>query len=342
MTTSNCGWHWVEVSAQDLAGQTFESLTAQYRGEKPVGLLTPLQNLNGYTVLNIFAPLHAAFWAAPGYSGFLRKCYEALNHLYDDQVGRNLFMKDLRQAKIRKADPQIRLFNQYAEIFQVSGKSVPSLSGDAMKYSEAWRFKSVGFANKHRNHVIEYLEQELSEFGKYSFFRIDESILLADPRGCSSVGSYLFHNIDYRFHGEQLERTYFKQEVLRELKWVVSRLEGGLGFDTPIEPIWMIKGAVGFNLFPAMLQNPPEFEDPVAREILSYRARLVHLLGWPHQYQSVLTSLNAFSQQKGEMSLGVFEPYDVESELRAYLDEMRQRYPVLEQDMFKCLTYGLK
>jgi hypothetical protein len=125
-----------------------------------------------------------------------------------------------------------------------------------------------------------------------------------------------------------------KQEVLVELKWVVKLLEDDTPFDTPIEPIWMIKGLVGFYLMPAMGQNAPDSEDPVSKEILAYRARLVRLLGWPQHYHSVVRALAGFREQMQDMKLPTLSPYDVVAELEAYLDDMRRRYPVLEVRTF--------
>src|SRR4051812_1962342 len=107
-------WRFVEVDAKDLAGHTFESLTASYRGNKPVALFTDLAHLQGYTVLNVFAPLHAAFWAAGAYAGCWRLCGDSLGELNGNADARDHFMKDLRAAKVRKNDPQIRLFDAFA------------------------------------------------------------------------------------------------------------------------------------------------------------------------------------------------------------------------------------
>ncbi len=327
--TNDKRWNWIEVPAKDLADQTFESLTVKYRGEKPVGLLTALDNLSGYVVLNLFAPLHAVFWASAKFPGIVLECHDSLKNLYEDSDARRSFMKDLRQAKIRKGSKQARLFDEYMDRLQISGKSVTNLGEGLLNYSEKYRFQSLGFPACHQQAIMEFLEREVEEFGPFAFFRIDESVRLTDPRRWRSFGSYLFQGIDYFHFGIQAEREKLKQEVLAELKWVVTRLEDRIPFDVQIEPIWMIKGVVSFRLFPAVFNNAAEFDDNVARGILSYRARMVRLLGWPHQYHSVKNALKQFIQQKNELQLPAFEPYDVEAELEGYIDEMCRRYPIL-------------
>jgi hypothetical protein len=326
-------WSQIEVEAKDLAGQTFESLTAMYRGDKPLVLITDLMHLKGYTVLNVFAPIHASFWSAPGESR--RACSDSVAHLFGSATARELFMKDLRHAKIRKTDPQLRLFHAYAQRLKVAGGSVPNLGEGRLNYSEGWRFASIGVPTQLKQAALALLEREVCEFGKHAFFRIDESVRLTDPRRRSSVGSFLFHNIDLLSFSTPADRAQVKQEVLAELKWVVKRLEDGTPFDTPIEPIWMIKGQVGFYLMPAMGQNAPDSEDPISKEIFAYRARLVRLLGWPHQYHSVVRALAGFREQAEDLKLDSFSPYDVVVELGAYIDDMRRRYPVLEVEAFE-------
>jgi hypothetical protein len=323
------GWDWIDLSVRDLAGATFESITSRYRKDRPVGLLAPLEHLEGYVALNVFAPLGTAWWAVTR-SGFVSECRDSIRHLSGDKEARAAFMKDMRTAKIRKNDPQFRLLGQFADVLDISGAGVPSLSTNA-RYAERWRFWSVGFPAQYRDAVIDRLEREATQFGARGFFGIDESVILADPAGRSSTGSYLFHNIDYRFYGVQPERDRFRREVLGELKRAITMLESGAGFDVPIEPIWMIKGVVGFVLFPAVGQHPAEYDEPLAREILSYRARLVRLLGWPHQYLSVRNALNEFREQNVEFGRGIFEPFCIEDELNDYVDEMERRYPVLRE-----------
>jgi hypothetical protein len=196
VNTNECHWCQVEVEAKDLTGQTFESLTALYRGDKPLVLITDLVYLKGYTVLNVFAPVHAAFLSAPAYEGSLRACNDATVHLFGLDGARELFMKDLRLAKIRKADPQLRLFDAYAQRLRVASGSVPNLGEGRLNYSEEWRFASVGVPTRLKQAALALLEREVGEFGKHAFFRIDESVRLADPRRQSSVGSFLFRNID--------------------------------------------------------------------------------------------------------------------------------------------------
>jgi hypothetical protein len=324
----------IEVDVTDFAGATFESLTEKYRGHKPLVLTTDMVNLKGYTVLNIFAPLHAAFWSAPSFNGSLGACRDSVVHLFGSDAARDLFMKDMRLAKIRKTDPQLRLFHAYADILKISGRGVPNLGEGRLNYSEKWRFASVGVPTQLKQAALALLEREVAEFGKYAFFRIDESVHLTDPRRRSSVGSFVFHNIDLLSFSSSQERDQVKQEVLSELKWLVKRLEDGTAFDTPIEPIWMIKGQVGFYLMPAIDKSGPDWEDPLAKEILSYRARVVRRLGWPQQYHSVVRALSGFREQTQELELTTFSPYDVVAELEAYLDDMRRLYPVLEVTSF--------
>lgn len=323
MSEDSHGWRWIDVEMSDLAGQTFESLTTKYRSEKPTALVTRLSHLEGYMALNLFSPLHSAFWAAANSRTFFASTFDSVRYL-DKAWARVAFKKDLRQAKIRHTDPQIRFFDDYANVLQISGKSVPSLSEDSMTYPEAWRFWSHAFPEKFRAEIVDFLEQELCDFGKFSFFRIDESVHLADPRSRSSVGGNLFSFVDYIWFGSQVSREEFEQKILGELKVAVMRMEGGRGFDTPIEPIWLIKGHVSFH---------SHTNTSISMEILSYRARLVNLLEWPQQYRSVSDGLNYFKQQKEEGNFVHAGPYDIEFELTSYMEKMIKCYPILGREL---------
>jgi hypothetical protein len=327
--TDSGSWECVELKAAELANHSFESISVHYRGDKPLCVFTALEHLDGYVAINIFAPLGHAFRAAAT-SSVIPACRTTITHLYSDQAARECFLKDLRKAKIRKGSPQIRLLAQYADVFGVSGPGVPSLSIER-PYAEHWRYWSSGFPAKAQDAVVARLEREVAQFGEYAFINLDESAELADPAGASSIGAYLFHNVGYRFHPTEPERGQFKQAVLHELKLAVSRLEAGLGFNTPIEPVWLIKAMPKFLLSPQAGENPPEYRDELARQILSYRSRLVRLLGWPHQYAAVVNEIARFRAQAAELGSGRLAPYDVDEELCAYIAEMQQRYPVVAE-----------
>jgi len=193
----------------------------------------------------------------------------------------------------------------------------------------------MGFPTGRKDEVVDFLEREVEELGKYAFYRIDESVELADSRGRKSLGFYLFHGIDLLDHPTQAARDLLQMEVLSELKFVVSRLESGGGFDTPIEPVWIVKGLVSFALLGATDDHPISREYELSRQIISYRARLVHLLGWPSHHASVSRAIEPFRKSKSGRNPDRFEPYDVEAELQAYLDQVGRLYPIVHRRLFE-------
>lgn len=330
MTMMNGRLDYHELSLRELGTHDWETITAQFRRDRPVCLITPLQHLAGHVVMNVFAPKGAALWCF-GLHRIGSACRSSVEVMFGDPVAKAALMRDLRLAKIRMASPQIRLLDQYVDAVGASRRSVESLSV-ARSYAETWRHVSIGASAANVPAVLARLEREAEAFGDRAFFGIDESVVLADPSGASSIGAQLFHGTPYEWGRTPAEREKRDRDILKGLKREISRFGDGLPFDTPIEPIWMIKGGVSI-WFPNWGEPAEDGADEVYLEMLLHRARLVRLLGWPHHYHSVLLAIRNIEDPaltRAGASAGA--PYDgIFAELRAYIGEMRQRYPVFDE-----------
>lgn len=328
-------WVWLEVPLAELGEFTdFNSLTERFRGPKPVGLVTPLVNLNGYAVINLLAPKNSAFWTVGRFSSTFR----FHNHL-STSIGvgnatlKKQLFKDFRIGKVSKEKPSIRLFDIYSEVLRIQTRAIPGLSQDGVSTPERFRLISTGVVTSSLNNLVAFFDAEVEQFGGYSFFTIDESVVFGPPfaHDMPSIGAYLFSRFaPFMDFGDEW-RAYMKREIHGQLKWVVSRMESGIPFDIPIEPYFIIRPPLSFSLFDTPREN--ELVDQVHREIRSYRARLIRLLGWPMFYDDVVEVFNP--ESAGYVgNYGITHPYDLIGELQAYLQEMRQKYPILDASPF--------
>ncbi|HEU4852481.1 MAG TPA: hypothetical protein VFT37_10040 [Telluria sp.] len=322
-------WDVHEVSLRELGAHTYESITERYRRAQPVCLVTPLEHLEGQVALNLFAPKDAAFWNAPMHRT-TRACRDAAAHLYDAPEARQQLMRDLRQAKMRMASPQIRLLGQYVDVVGASKRAIESLSIER-SYAESWRFWPIGAHASKVDAVIARLDREAGQFGERAFFGIDESVVLADPTGMSSLGCQLFQGAGHSWRYSQAERDRHERDILDGLKRETSRFGHGLPFQEPVEPVWMIKGCVSL-WFPNWGEPPENEADEVFLQVRLQRARLVRMLGWPHQFESVQNDLRQIEQAQEARSATCPDPYgEILAEMRQYLADMRRRYPIFDE-----------
>ncbi|MFH1493352.1 MAG: hypothetical protein ABIG70_00955 [Pseudomonadota bacterium] len=168
---------WFDVRPADLKDVTFEQLSARFRGEVVAALVTHLESLNGAVII-LLAPVGSVF------------CYPVMSEeLYfhrDNRIdwGANAdrnraYAQELRRAKIKKADPQARLFGNFDRECGSRGRSVPSLSAD-MGYLESYRLRSFGFDKSYEVAVRHYLERVFDQLGHWAFVPFPESERVTD------------------------------------------------------------------------------------------------------------------------------------------------------------------
>ncbi|MFA7239698.1 MAG: YwqG family protein [Sulfuricellaceae bacterium] len=325
--------HWFDIQPSDLKGKNFEELTEQYRSDRVAVLVTHLESLDG-TVFILLSPIGFAFtWSLPCYS--TRSLHWHGTH--DFNWGKNperkrAYARELRRAGIRKIDPQASLFGNFDRECGRQSGGVPSLSANP-RYLEFYRLESYGFERAYEPAVRRYIERMFEQLGQWAFEPFPEGVPIETlPSGHSCFDSLLMTWRDltsdmFNVKCDEVKSDALAEKVLTELKRSVDRLQRGLAFDVPEEPINRIRRPIFFTC-------PTGYERPLTVEVLSYRSRLVRLLGCPGYFDAVERQLPELRETWPALSADKTFPYNPIEELEAYLAEMLERYPVLGEDPF--------
>ncbi|MCU0841461.1 MAG: hypothetical protein MUC79_07055 [Thiobacillaceae bacterium] len=328
-------WVWHEVPLREIGqSATFRQLGQRYGQHRAVGLITRLEALQGFVVVNLLAPRNAAFWAVcrrdallPWEPGHLGK-----SGLQPDAKTKKLFVQDLRKASVKVTDPTVNLFGGFWRFFPSSSRALPGFSEDGVSV-EMDRFISLACSEAMLPRLIAHLESEARQFEDFGFFAIDDHVGLRSPDYIGEETQpyhYLFRRWLLTGYDEK-PRAAWLQELCSQLERAVARVDAGDNLDIPIAPIHFIRPAASFLLAGKDMGGRDEVGDATCRLILSLRARLVRALAWPVFYENVCLVLSASSggEPRRLDGYGRFEPYDVVAELEEYKREMEQRYPCL-------------
>ncbi|MDQ1314312.1 MAG: hypothetical protein QG662_421 [Pseudomonadota bacterium] len=359
---------WFELQPKDLKGLSFEVLTERFRWEGIAGLVIHLESLNG-VVINLLSPVGSVLQSPTHFGDLFLDLFPNGNNRIDwasnPDRGR-AYAQELRRAKIRKADPQARnLFGHFDDVCGSRARSVPSLS-TSVGYLEYYRLFSCGFDKIHEPAIRNYLEKLFSQLGHWAFVSFPESQKVTDLEwGKVHFDFLLLSGMPHTIYSEietlllrelapirleQTQKQAIRQwesiaatsaftsqvetqykgmvgKVIAELKRSVERLEAGMDYDVELAPITRIKALL-------CISGGDLSEAVYTVEILSYRARLVRLLGWPIYFRKVQQDLPKLREQWPELVDGKSPPYDPIHELECYHAEMLVRFPVLGENPF--------
>lgn len=325
-------WSWHELPLQEL-GQfsTFRQLSQRYGSRDAIGLITRLEALQNFVVVNLLAPQNSAFW------GVCNKYIDSREHLEkaglrDDEVTRKLFLRDLRRASVKRMDPAIHLFRVYDDYFPRRSRSYPGFSEDGVTL-ESYRFISYGCNEIALPRLIADLESQAQQFGDLGFFAVDDCINL-------NPGNYVAKEkppYDYLFRRwvvagyDGHKRTEWFSALKCHMEHTLTRIMAGDKLDVPVSPVYFINPGASFVLMDKESGWYDEVGDATCRTIMSIRARLVRELAWPAFYNDVCHALApGFDGEPRRIdTYGRLEPYDIVTELEEYKQVVERRYPCL-------------
>lgn len=327
METNNATIRWFEIQPSDLKGRSFEDLSEQYRSGRVAGLITHLESLDG-TVIILLPPFGMVFTWGTTCGSFASHGYCAPFDWGDNPVRNQAYSNELRRAKIRKTDPQARLFGNFNNKYGRQSGGISSLSIGS-PYLEIFRVESYGFERRYESSARNYFERLFEQLGQWSFTLFPEGVRIEDysPKNYSfDFWLMNWRHPTYGLHVEE-ESDAMGEKVLAELKRNIDRIEHGLTFDIIEEPICQIKR-------PFEITCLIGYERPLTAEVFSYRSRLVRLLGCPGYFRAVERQLPELRENWSRLANGKTFPYNPIEELEAYLVAMLARYPVLGEDPF--------
>jgi hypothetical protein len=320
---------WLEIEPSDLKGITYEELSARYRKEHIVVLTMSLPTLSS-TVVILLSPIGSVFCAP-----FL---WEELwfHDIDDNDENRKAYMRILRKAGLKKADPQAELFGQFSRSFN-DKKQMPSLSVSA-RYLEDYRVQPYAFQDKYKESVFQYIERLYSQLGRWA--------LVSQPED-ATWNDEIYETLDYfimtwLFDALIIDREWrsqaklIPQKVFTALKQAVELMEQGEHIDLIHNPLDQIRRHVSIA-FPMHRCQADEVE-PLAVDILSYRSRYIRLYGHPVYLlgpSGALKALPNLRKQWPELSSKCKAPYNPVEEIERYIDEMLNRFPALGESPFE-------
>lgn len=325
-------FNWQELPLKEVGKfSTFRQLSKRFRRQNAVGLITRLEALQKFVVLNLLSPQNSAFWGVRS-DVLIISGYDHLEKagLRRDIETRKLFLKDLRKASVKLSDPAIHLFSGYMGYFPSSTRTLPGFSEDGVTVDH-YRFISLACSEGALPHLISHLDKQVEQFGDMAFFAVDDCINLPPDHYVDKTPfRYLFRRWVYSDSNGEGRKIWF-EELKSELELQVARVSMGDKLNTPLSLEELVRPSASFVLMDKYTGWYDEIGDEICRTIISLRARLVRKLGWPVFYSDVCQALEPGinGEPRRIDTYGRLEPYDIVEELEKYKREMEQRYPCL-------------
>lgn len=328
-------WSWEEVKLAELGSYNkFRLLYERFCRHGPIGLITHLDAMSEVVLLNVLAPKDAAFWSVCRPSLTVANgAYIGEQGFLNDPVIKRAFQRDLRLAGVRQTDPSFHLFRGLECLMSGKRNVVPWFDGASLGSTYRHRFSSFAFREDVLPRVRAFLESEAAQFGDLAFFAVDNRVGLYWSDNHAELRDpwqYLFRR--WRLPGFDSDaRALWWRDLDQRLAYAVEMASAGAVFDVPLPMQHIVSPGLSFFLGTEMVGGVDEVSEPVCRSILSHRARLVHLLGWPAFYDDVCRTLAQSSEGEPRTidTYGCLEPYDIVTELEEYKREMERRYPCL-------------
>lgn len=318
--TTNQYWEWIDVPLGAYVNATFQEISGRFRGPNPVGLITKLEAIPELLVINLLTPVNSVFWGCPQKGTFYNQ-FGSSSFVTLVCQRAALIRKELKASGISAESKAMYWLGDILQSIQLSRKREQFAEPNN---NTGPGFLSISIPNASLGGFQLRLQQELTQFGDYSFFPFDE---------CDTNGREEFTENEVpeaRLVGTGYTHFAAVSELLDSLVSTVGAMEAGEAFDYNLPTFHISHGGVSFY---SSILNGLTVGDiwEMERKILSYRARLVRLLGWPSHFEAIQQVISAESSSGGGvLSYGITSPYNVAEELRSYISEMTSRYPVLK------------
>ena len=319
-------WTRFDIEFEELLSLSFEDATERFRSQGPAVLITPIEtrSAGAFYVANLLSPIGKVFWAAPIMPCILR------HRLFGGARRPDEFKSEIR-ALLRRAS-RARKSRRIEWLGSVltgrDGQKYITLCNQLPAEREIGRQISCVPHGLSIDEFLREQNEQLAELGEFAFYGADERTVMVGDFGQPSLLGSLFSGIDVR-NAREIEDA-MNRLLLAKMKHQIRLLEAGVAFSFQMEPGRVVHAGLLLNL-PFGNWSVPQQSKPHLMELLSCRARLVHLLGWPSHFPRVLHGIRPADYGWHGPAIRDYNantPYDAAAELDAYLSEMCERYPV--------------
>lgn len=317
-----------EIGLPDLLQTDFGDATRRWRGEAAALLATPIDAAAELQLVNLLSPAGFTFWSAcPPWSLATRRLPS------DAAIQRDLkaILKSLPKSP-KGAGPGSPPFLEWLQpLFEGLGDArariVRTLCVQAPWFRELGRRQTCVVATSDLPGFVAEQNALMHELASHAFLGADERFVMRDGLEPASLRAAFFSGLSPITFAQQPQAWEFMhQRLLAAISGEIRHLEAGDGFAFQLEPLRVVNPVVNFHLpISGALSRQCE---PLLQQVLSCRARLVRLLGWPNHLASALSALGTHESALPTIdSYGAVAPFHAGDELRAYVADMRARYP---------------
>lgn len=326
---SSQSWEWQEVALPELGSMDFETCSARFRRNVPVGLVSSLKSCDEVLILNLLSPIGTLFWGCPHADDTVSDYASgrAASRFVKPHLAK--IKKELKAAGIAIDGPGIGWVAPLRMSLQTRTSAAPSLSRSGV-FLEHFRHQCLAVPCGCFPELQERLTCEMQSFGPWAFYPCAEEIDISEqPSTVHPIGDarLIGFGAGIRECTDDELKTR-KSELVAALKETVQALEQTGKFDFSCHPRTVVAGVAAVSYDSSVPTRAIGAANAEERQILALRSRLIRLLGWPVHFAFVREVLSP-SYPQGVQRLDIDEPYNVVGELKSYVDELRNRYPVL-------------
>jgi hypothetical protein len=328
----------LDIDLRCLAGVSEEDLRSRYSSDSAVALVASLDDI-GWVNLVLLSPRGTAFRAVGrGYPAFENDLLNWQGRAFDTYLAPEEFLRAWKHQGVSKANIPIWLVG-----IGLSGDAVPAFRNIGSKSIVVPRGRVVSllFLGERLNAVLDYFSAQIREFEAISFVKIPESFDL------DGLGSKLTpqltevrDNLDAQVFGAVPPRKEFVSRlpvIAGSLEQSIEQLESGREVSFPVSVECLLRPPISFprshwsaRLTPTASILDPELEDAIN----GMRARLVRLLAWPNAFTSAQIQNKHHNASLKSVPVVGNPRFDVDLEIRSFLDEVVGQYPVVARSPF--------
>lgn len=332
-----------DVELKNLVAAHEQMLRAQFAGRSTVALIANIESLNSSNIV-LLSPIGQAFRSVSrAYPAFENSLLDWQSQIFDAYGTAEAFVREWKEQGVAKSAIPVWLI----------GAGLPSNSRVALRNVGTksisiprWRVISILVRKDLSEPVLEYLEQQVVQFGDMSFLDVVENldISLDGNRFTPSMvpiddglrDADIFGAMPPRA-GNESRLPLIADALERAIEFVLA----GKPIDVPLSITTLLRPPFGFSrsyhsarISPTAAVLDPELED----KINGLRAHLIRLLGWPNAFSIVELQLKIYLESLQRTPLAREAEYSVSKELSAYLEEMQMRYPVIRINPMKAIS----
>jgi hypothetical protein len=323
-------WHRHDVEFEDLLSLSFEAATERFRSQGPSIIVSRLAPEAGpdWCVANLLAPEGRVLWAAAAPQALASRRLPA-DATLRTQLKTELKASLQRLRRTHKDQPQRKewLRALLEDLGEARGGPLETLCTLAPTFREIGRRRSCVLPAAAVGAFIDEQNRLLDELGGFAFYGVDERAIMLDALEPGSLRSAFLSGLSpLTFHGMPEAWDALNQRLLSALLSEIRSLEAGGAYSFQTEALRIVNPVVNLHLPAggALRQR----NEACLLQILSCRARLVRLLGWPSHLPSALSALGTRDSALPTIdSYGALAPFHAGDELRAYVADMRSRHP---------------